>query len=308
MQGATKPVKFYGVWIILLLPINFYLLASEKPAAGKDAPDNPDFFKPGKVVAAEINGMRGYVACASKKKYFPSETARELHSFLQLEAQGHLVRFLSGNQEGEYNYKINSINTLKEWSKGDVFFASFFVPANKIIIEKQAKNTVANSQPAGNPDSNSNKKHTSEIPAVSGKALPDDLILQLERDFLGVSKMENPALGELAAFANASQDRRSLHFLNLRKNPDSPKDLFEIASIYERQGNKQVAILAYANLKKVNAEHAEEIDFKICALHEAAGDYQMALQKYIQFNKEFPFSKHNPFVLKKIVELPMVVK
>ena len=143
VQKMSNFNKKYWVWLCVLLFTDSQMPSKDVHFAENDEAADLDFYSSDKVKTAVLNSVEGYIACSSKKKYFDSETAHQIRSFLQLEAQGQLVRFLTGDQNGEYSYKINSIKLIKEWNNADVFFASFFIPKNSIVIEKKLKKTLS---------------------------------------------------------------------------------------------------------------------------------------------------------------------
>lgn len=299
-----KELRIILIQAVLSLAL---LKAGDLPALSEARGVYPEYFSPGVVSPANINGENGYVVCVFGKRDFASESDEDILSYLQIRAKKDILSYLKNSTSENFKCNIERFIPIYKWKDGDLVYASYYIPESGIQKEQLAKKddtTIPVQKNTLQP-----VEVSQQVEVTSKNTSEAELFLKnLEEDFIGKNIIEDVNLLEINSKFKKNTNKLLDNYLNLKKTPNSECDLTAIAIKAEQTKNTKVALTAYLRLKEINPINPEEIDFKIASLYESDGDLAKALDKYKKFNENYRTSKKTPLVLKKISELQFKIR
>lgn len=268
---------------------------------------NPEYFAPGVVSPANINGENGYMVCVFGKRDFASESDEEILSYLQIRAKKDMLSYLQNSTSQSIKFNIQKFTAIYKWKDGDLIYVSYYIPESGIQKKQIAKNEdILLPAQKSSPQS---AIISEKVELTSENTNDIKLALkQLEDDFIGNSKISEIKLLKFREMSKVYDNKLLRNYLNLKENPSSEKDLNCIAITADQNANNTAALVAYLRLRGIKSTNHEEIDYKIASLYEAKGDIVSALENFRKFQEIYRTSKKMPIVLKKISELQFKIK
>lgn len=268
---------------------------------------NPEYFAPGVVSPANINGENGYMVCVFGKRDFASESDEEILSYLQIRAKKDILSYLQNSTSQSIKFNIRKFTAIYKWKDGDLIYVSYYIPESGIQKKQIAKNEdILLPAQKSSPQS---AIISEKVELTSENTNDIKLALrQLEDDFIGNSKISEIKLLKFREMSKVYDNKLLRNYLNLKENPSSEKDLNCIAITADQNANNTAALVAYLRLRGIKSTNHEEIDYKIASLYEAKGDIVSALENFRKFQEIYRTSKKMPIVLKKISELQFKIK
>ena len=267
---------------------------------------HPEFFKPGSVLEASLNGTTWYVYCGDAERCFKDETEEELYQEAEVQAKALFWEFFA-KADKSTKVSVSGSRRMYQIADGAMRYVVMGVPKENVIV---TKSPVMVAPAASQSVDNANPAESAPI-AVKSENCPVNCIRQNQQDEKSVErKLTEPKIAD-AEESGALEDNEKLTVLRARleKNPQDFHCRIRMARIFANQGKTSRALNNYVDAVHlmalddcVDEEVSADVLREVAEFEEQNGSNAMALKHYRALQKS-GISEHVAFATDRISKL-----